>query len=74
MEMTTSEQCASAYAITNYYHADVIEKLQSMIDEASDQSELDIVSGLLRGSLRHLLDEAQDRIGAQVQDREVTGK
>lgn len=62
MEITTPEQCASAYAITNYYHADVIEKIKDMINEASDQSELDIVSGLLRGLLRHLLDEAQERI------------
>lgn len=74
MELTTSEQCASAYAITNYYHADVIEKIKAMINEALDQSELDIISGLLRGSLRHLLDEAQSRITSQVQDREVMGK
>lgn len=33
-----------------------------MINEASDQAELEIVSGLLRGSLRHLLDKAETRI------------
>lgn len=59
METTTPEQCASAYAITDYYHTDVINAIKGMIDETSDQTELDIVSGLLRGSLRHLLDEAQ---------------
>lgn len=61
MEITTSEQCASAFATMSFYHADVVEKIKDMISEATDQSELDIVSGLLRGSLRHLLDESQAR-------------
>lgn len=62
MEITTSEQCAAAFSIVNYYHADVVTALRSMIDEPQTESELEIVSGLLRGSLRHMLDEAQKRI------------
>lgn len=65
MEVTTLEQCASAYAITNYYHGNVIDAIKAMIDKASDQMELDILSGLLRGSVRHMLDEAQRQIDSK---------
>lgn len=62
MEITTAKQCASAFAITSYYYPDVIKAIQLMIDETQDWSELEIVSGLLRGSLRHMLDRAQERM------------
>lgn len=65
MEVTTPEQCAAAFSITNYYHTDVVKAIKDMIDETTDETELSIVSGLLRGSLQHLLDEAQKRIEAR---------